>query len=994
MRPILSQSCFACHGLDEPKSDLRLDFAEFAYEGGKSGRSAIVPGKPEQSEVILRVTAHGEDRMPAKGDALTPGQVSLLKQWINEGARYANHWAYEKPVRPAVAREKERPFIRNPIDSFVLKGLDARGWKPSEPADKARWLRRVSLGLIGLPPTIEEIEAFLGDDSPEAREKVVDRLLASPRYGEHWARQWLDLARYADSNGFQADQLRDSWAFRDWVIEAMNADMPFDQFTIEQLAGDLLPKATVSQKIATGFHRTPTCNVEAGVHPEENRVNQVVDRVNATGLTWLGTTLECAQCHSHKYDPFSQEEYYKLFAFFNNTPLEVQNKSGKGVSFDFWGPKMELPLGTLEEEEFARLDSELVSLKGQLKAAQKEADTEFPEWIKERAGESVEKETQVADWKVAPIESASSDAKETFELLEDGSALAMGKSGDRSTYLLQARAGSGKWKALRLEALLHESLKKKGPGRNVTNANPNFVLTEFLVFHGKGDQRKPVALKRARAGFSQSSFKAEQLIDGKLDPKNGWAIAPRFGERHEVHFEFKETLDLKKPAVLEIEMKHFYGGGRNVGRPRLSLSGVFPPEQKKNDRLYALIGKKKRTKKEEKELKELFLSEKQEIVSLGKTIGKAEGLLSKIKPATTLVMVEMNETRETHVMARGNYLTPKQKVDADVPESLHAWNDDWPRNRLGLAKWLVHPDNPLVARVTVNRWWGQFFGTGIVSTEADFGSQSEPPTHPELLDWLAVEFMENGWSMKHIHKLIALSGTYGQSSNVTPSMLDQDPNNLFFMRGPRLRMSAEMIRDNALRVSGLLSKKMAGPPIYPPQPDGLWRQTGRNEPKYVAAKNEDRFRRGIYVIWRRAAPYASFVNFDGPDRSSCFPKRSRTNTPLQALTLLNDQAYVEMALGFAASIIQEKSVSGDKEGARWAFRRTLAREPTEREVAVLEGLLQKERKRLQANPKDAKALVGTASALKLSPGLDEVELASWFFVANALLNLDETITKG
>ena len=994
IRPILSQSCFACHGLDEPKSDLRLDFAEFAYEGGKSGQPAIVPGKPEQSEVILRVTAHGEDRMPAKGEALSEAQVSLLRQWIKEGARYAKHWAYEKPVRPEVAREKERPFIRNPIDSFVLKGLDARGWKPSGPADKARWLRRVSLGLIGLPPTIGDIEAFLGDDSPQAREKVVDRLLSSPRYGEHWARQWLDLARYADSNGFQADQLRDSWAFRDWVIEAMNADMPFDRFTIEQLAGDLLPKSTVSQKIATGFHRTPTCNVEAGVHPEENRVNQVVDRVNATGLTWLGTTLECAQCHSHKYDPISQEEYYQLFAFFNHTPLEVSNKSGKGVSFDFWGPKMDLPLGTGEEKEFGRLNAELVSLKGKLKIAQKEADAEFPEWIKERAEESVEKETQVADWRVAPIEEASSDGKEPFELLKDGSVLATGKPGDRSTYLLHARAGQGKWKALRLEALLHESMKKKGPGRNVTNGNPNFVLTEFLVFHGKGDQRKPVALKRARAGFSQNNFGAEQLIDGKLDPKNGWAIAPRFGERHEVHFEFKETLDLKKPSVLEIEMKHFYGGGRNVGRPRLSLSEVFPPEQKKNDRLYALIGKKKRTRGEEKELKQLFLSEKQEIVLLGKKIGEAEDLLSKIKPATTLVMIEMEEKRETHVMARGNYLSPKQKVDADVPESLHAWNEDWPRNRLGLAKWLVHPDNPLVARVTVNRWWGQLFGAGIVSTEADFGSQSEPPTHPELLDWLAVEFMENGWSMKHVHKLIALSGTYGQSSRVTPSMLELDPNNLFFMRGPRLRMSAEMIRDNALRVSGLLSEKMGGKPVYPPQPDGLWRQTGRNEPKYVAAKNEDRFRRGIYVIWRRAAPYASFVNFDGPDRSSCFPKRSRTNTPLQALTLLNDQAYVEMALGFAASIIQEKSVSGDKDGVRWAFRRALVRKPTEREVAVLEGLLQRERKRLQANPKDAKDLVRSAAALNLSPGLSEVELAAWFFVANALLNLDETITKG
>ena len=996
IRPILSENCFACHGIDDPKSALRLDFAEFAYEGGKSGRPAFVPGKPEKSEVITRITDHGEDRMPAKGDALSAEQVSLLKQWIGEGARYANHWAYEKPVRPQVPSAKAKGFVRNPIDSFVLKNLNERGWTPSEPADKARWLRRVSLGLIGLPPTVEEIDDFMTDHSPSARETAVDRLLDSPRYGEHWARQWLDLARYADSNGFQADQLRDSWAFRDWVIEAMNADMPFDQFTIEQIAGDLLPEPSMSQKIATGFHRTPTCNVEAGVHPEANRVNQVIDRVNATGLAWLGTTLECAQCHSHKYDPFSQEEYYKLFAFFNNTPLEVQNKSGNGVSFDFWGPKMNIPLGGVKKQEFDRLSNELVSLQEKLKAAEKEAEPEFPVWVEKRTEEALATGGGVKTpaWQVAPITSAVSDTKESFDLLEDGSALATGKSGDQATYLLKAKASPGKWKALRLEALLDKSMKRKGPGRNVTNQNPNFVLTELLVFHGKGDRRKPVALKRARAGFSQSGFKAEQLIDGKLDQKNGWAIAPRFGENHQAYFEFKETLDLEKSSILEIEMKHLYGGGRNVGRPRLSFAETFPVEEKENDQLYALLRKKKRSKAEDKKLKELFLGQKEEIVSLKDKVGKAEGLLAKIKPATTLVMVEMDKKRETRVMVRGNYLTPKQKVEAGVPESLHAWDEEWPRNRLGLAKWLIARDNPLTARVTVNRWWGQLFGTGIVSTEADFGSQSEPPTHPELLDWLAVEFMESGWSMKHIHKLIALSGTYGQNSRVTPSMLELDPNNLFFMRGPRLRMSAEMIRDNALRISGLLSEKMAGPPIYPPQPDGLWRQTGRNEPKYIAARNEDRFRRGIYVIWRRAAPYASFVNFDGPDRSSCFPKRSRTNTPLQALTLLNDEAYVEMALGFAAEILESSAGKGDGMALRLAFRRTLARDPNEREMQVLLDLLETERKRLKANPKEAADLVGQGSVLKVSPGISQVEWASWFFVANALLNLDETITKG
>ena len=387
----------------------------------------------------------------------------------------------------------------------------------------------------------------------------------------------------------------------------MNADMPFDRFSIEQLAGDLLPDSTVSQKIATGFHRTPTCNVEAGVHPEENRVNQVFDRVNATGLTWLGTTLECAQCHSHKYDPFSQEEYFKLFAFFNNTPLEVRNKSGKGVSFDFWGPKMDLPLGVDEAKEFDRLNSELVSLKGALEAEQKKAERAFPLWVKEMKKRAERPDFQAPDWKVAPIKEASSDGKETFELLEDGSVLATGKSGDRSTYFLKAEAGGGKWKALRLEALLHTSMQKKGPGRNLTNANPNFVLTEILVYRRNGDLREPIPFNRAWASFSQSNFGAGQLIDGNLDSRNGWAIAPRFGESHQAYFEFGESLDLEKPAMLEIVMKHLYGGGRNVGRPRISLATVFPPEEKESKRLYALAGKKKRSKADEKELKKLFL---------------------------------------------------------------------------------------------------------------------------------------------------------------------------------------------------------------------------------------------------------------------------------------------------------------------------------------------------------------------------------------------------
>ena len=993
IRPILSQNCISCHGLDQPKSNLRLDFAEFAYIGGKSGIPAIVPGHPEESELLVRVRKHGEGHMPKKGDSLNAGQISLLEKWIKSGGSYATHWAYVLPERSDSKGFTNHPFIQNPIDSFVIKALKERDWKPSPSLSNEKWLRRVSLGLIGLPPTLTEIEDFISDTSSRSREKVVDRLLASPRYGEHWARQWLDLARYADSNGFQADQLRDSWAFRDWVIEAMNSDMPFNQFTIEQIAGDLLPKPTLSQKIATGFHRTPTCNVEAGVHPEENRVNQVFDRVNTTGLTWLGTTLECAQCHSHKYDPISQEEYYQIFSFFNNTPLEVENKSGNGVSFNFWGPKMELPLSSEKKKEMDRITALLKEKKDRLKILQVETDAEFPNWVNRLKEETVKTKDSEPEWTILEPKEASSDQGESFQILKDNSLLVKGKPGDRSTYSVHLHAKSGRWNSLRLETLLHPSMKQKGPGRNFINANPNFVLTELSLFHA--DSNKSITISKAQADFYQSTFKPEQLFDGKFDSNNGWAISPEFGESHWVKLEFLKPLILEEDTLLLIEMKHLYGGGRNVGRPRFSLSKnklLLSPAI--NKKLIGLLSKIKRTSKEEKEFKKIFEAELPQLVSLRKEVNNLEKVHRKLVPPTTLVMVEMNQTRETHVMSRGDYLSPKKKVQPGVPEAFHAWKDKWPSNRLGFAKWLVDPKNPLTARVTVNRWWGQLFGTGIVSTEADFGSQGELPTHSELLDWLSVEFMESGWSMKHIHRLIALSSTYGQSSRVTNEILELDPTNRYFMRGPRLRMSAEMIRDNALRVSGLLSEKMGGAPIYPPQPDGLWRQTGRNEPKYIAARNEDRFRRGIYIIWRRAAPYASFVNFDGPDRSSCLPKRSRTNTPLQALTLLNDQAYVEMAMSLACTILEAGNQLSDKEKITMAFRRTLTRYPNDREIEILRDLRISELKRLRKEPKRVDDLISSCSVLEIPDGLSMVELASWFFVANALLNLDETITKG
>ncbi|MBT5716877.1 MAG: DUF1549 domain-containing protein, partial [Opitutae bacterium] len=665
IRPILSEHCFACHGLDDPQGGLRLDFAEFAYRGGKSGFPAITPGDLEESEILHRVVSTEEDdRMPPKGETLKPEQVKLLRQWIASGAEYAKHWAYVVPQRTTLPKVEKKDFVKTPIDHFILSKLEEKEWAPSEPEKKEKWIRRVSLGLTGLPPTLQEFENFVHDDSSRAREKVVDRLLASPRYGEHWARQWLDLARYADSNGFQADQLRDSWAFRDWVINAINQDMPFDQFTIEQIAGDLLPNATIDQKIATGFHRTPTCNVEAGVHPEENRVNQVFDRVNATGTTWLGTTMECAQCHSHKYDPFSQEEFFQMFAFFNNTPLEVENKSGKGVSYDFWGPKMDLPLPTDKQKQRDSLNAELEVKKEELAILDKEVKRNYKEWTQQKLAVRKEKEPE---WQVLTPTKAFSDGGENLRIAKDRSLLAEGKSGDKSTYQIEVSVPAGTYKSIQMETMLHKSMKQNGPGRNTTNSNPNFVLTEMIIkLEGLS---KPLDFGQVVADFNQAGFLPEQLFDGNLNTRNGWAISPEFGKAHWVQAEFAEPLVLSEDSKLHIEMKHLYGGGRNVGRPRFSLSTDGVKKSKAdNNRLHELLAKEKRNGKEEKELRAIFDQENPKLLALQKKVEGLEKSLKKVTPPSTLVMVEMDAKRDTHVMARGSYLSPKQKVEADVPQ--------------------------------------------------------------------------------------------------------------------------------------------------------------------------------------------------------------------------------------------------------------------------------------------------------------------------------------
>ncbi|MBT4866976.1 MAG: DUF1553 domain-containing protein [Planctomycetaceae bacterium] len=839
--PIFAEHCNDCHGADAQEGRLRLDAKKIVFKGGLSGKT-IIPGDSKKSLLLRRMLdGDEEERMPLDADPLSDKQIAVIRDWIDQGAVWPDgvgsdvesletHWAYIKPVKPALPTFQKPGFskkpgfspanwIRNPIDAFVLSRLKKENISPSAEADKARLLRRVSLDLIGIPPSVEEVDAFLNDDRSDAYQRVVKRLLASPRYGERWARPWLDLARYADSNGFQADQYRDVWPFRDWVIQAMNADMPFDQFTIEQIAGDLLPGATLSQKIATGFHRQPTCNVEAGVDPEQNRVNQVIDRVNTTGTVWLGTSISCGQCHSHKYDPFTQRDYYRLFAYFNNTLIEVKHTSG--TTYDFYGPKLSLPLTKEQEQKRAELTAKLAAVNAKLKP-------------------------QLAE--IAKL---------------------------------------------------------------------------------------------------QTVWETEQTARIKNKQATGSAEA-------------KETLPPGIVAILKLPAK-------------------------------------KRKPKQKLLLHNQFLKSHPEVKKLSDRAAALQKQLAAVKPNTSLVMVEQEKPRDTHVFKRGNFLKPLAKVEAGTPGSLHAPVNlnkdaaDAPQDRLGLARWLADKENPLVARVTVNRWWAEIFGRGIVRTEEDFGTQGDPPTHPEVLDWLAVEFMENGWSMKHIHELIVNSATYRQSSRVTPKLLERDPENRLLARGARFRLPAEMIRDNALQVSGLLSTKAGGPPVFPPQPPGVWRHVGRNAPKYVAATNEDRFRRGIYTIWRRSAPYASFVNFDAPDRAACVVKRPRTNTPLQSLTLLNDEAYLEMAMALAGQMAANVELTSDRDRVIHGFRRCFARQPTDFEADHLLAVYQRELKRYEEDPKTANKIIGKT---KLPKGVSAAQLVAWFHVSHILMNLDEMITKG
>ena len=1144
--PILQERCVECHGPEKQKSGLRLDGRQAALAGGKSG-AGILPHKPAESALLARVSSNDPDEvMPPKGDRLTPNQVASFRAWIEHGAVWPEgvgaqvtaprkHWAYEPPIHRDPPQVRHRNWARQPLDAFVLARLEREHLSPSPEADRATLLRRVTLDLTGLPPTVAELDAFLKDHRKGAYERVVDRLLASPHYGERWARPWLDLARYADTNGYEADQRRSNWLYRDWVIEALNQDMPFDEFTIEQLAGDLLPSATVDQRIATGFHRNTMVNTEGGTDDEEFRVAAVIDRVNTTFEVWMGTTMGCCQCHSHKYDPFTQKEYYRLFAFLNQTKdTGRENK-----------PQLEVPTPAQAAKR--------AELKAKIEPLQKTLDTSTPALEEAQTRwEAAATSNRVAigeSWVTLAPTAMSASGGVTLGLLADQSVLAGGPSTDTNVYELTAQTSAETLTALRIETLADEHQPEGGAGRS---AKGNFVLTEVEI-EARPLVERPIAqasqpqlgpwhvIGPFQAGSMEEAFKKDfppekelnlaktyedgklrwvekpEWADGTVHPLAGenvatylhrtitareaapllvslgsddgiqvwlngekllsknvaraaaadqetvrldltegenhlllkinnggggygfyfavsqdqsgiyrWDLAEGYSDVSEPKFEAKAAFDgdaktgwtggdldatnranhyavfaLAKPvhcvggAGLKVRLRQESPLKEHLlGRFRLSLSTARPEAHAAWARLPLAtrklleIPRDKLSEEQRKELAAYYRSIDPALDPVRMEIAE----LKKQEPKdviSSLVLEAVDKPRTTYFLKRGSFMNKGEEVTPGVPAVLHPLPPDQPLDRLSFARWVASPDNPLVGRVTMNRVWSQYFGRGLVETSDDFGLQGEPPSHPELLDWLATEWVRQKWSLKAMHRILVTSATYRQSSAVSADLAVRDPFNRLLARGPRFRMEAEMLRDYALAVSGLLNPKIGGPSVFPYQPEGVW-SNPYSEDKWVVSKDGDQFRRGLYTFWRRTAPYASFMVFDAPSREVSCERRPRTNTPLQALATLNDPAFTAAAVALARKIVADGGRT-DRERLVYAFRRCLGRAPTRDEERVLTSLWKTARDRFIAEPDKAKA------TLQILPGEahgDPADVAAWFVVANALLNLDETLTKG
>jgi len=1185
IRPILSENCFKCHGPDDQgrKAKLRFDRKEDAFKPAKSGDLAIVPGDPAKSKLIERITNKDPDEImpPTKtGKKLTARQIELLTRWIAEGAKWQEHWAYIKPERPPVPQVKNTKWPRNEIDSFILARLEKEGLKPSPVADKATLTRRAALDVTGLPPTPQEVDAMLADKSPQAYDKLVDRLLSSPDYGEQMAHYWLDAARYADSHGYHIDSDRSMWKWRDWVIEAFNKNMPFDQFTVEQLAGDLLPEASLDQKIASGYVRCNMSTGEGGAIVEEYQAKYTFDRVETTSTIWLGLTMTCARCHTHKYDPITHREYFGLYSLFNNLNESVMDGNKPNPE-----PSLKLPT----KEQTAKQEQ----LKKQVTDGQAKLDAPMPEMdAKQTAWETKWHQRLSTGWSVLSPETVKSTSTNgtQFKILDDESVLVEGPNPESDVHEISVKLKGGTLAALQLEVLPHESLPNKSGARA---DDGRFRLSEFeaeiIAPPGKpaetrkrddvdgektikvvaktGDapektpkedtKGKPKKLKftQAVADSAEDKFEVAKAIDGK--PDTGWGIdANAITNSHTAIFLLGEPMKVAKNSELRVRLRYEASKSkRAIGHFRLAtaqndelvrllnppklepwqeigpfktenakvgLTNIYEPEKEidlkksypgvreevkwkakpafddgksnllvedlhgvhgayylyrtlkvpearkievslRADGLFKLWANDKVVLEQKSELKpgenppkatiDLKKGENKLLAKIvtvqgaayftfDKNLEDADSvpadiaavLVTTAKPSgsqkgkvqtyfrranspefksmfesvekwreedagieksipTTMVAKEMDKTRDTFELMRGEYDKKGDKIEPGVPSILPPWPKDTPTNRLGFARWLVDPSHPLTARVTVNRLWQQYFGLGLVKTAEDFGVQGERPSHPELLDWLATELVRTGWDVKRLQKLILTSAAYRQSSRLTPDSLARDPENRLIARGPRYRMDAEMVRDTALAVSGLLLDKHGGRSVKPYQPPGLWEAVSyNNAQKYVPDTDEGQYRRSLYIYWKRQSPPPNMMLFDAPTREYCVVRRLRTNTPLQALVLMNDPQFVEASRALAQRMMTEAGEDPKKRIA-FAFRLATARQPGADETKVLLDVFNRQLADFRKDKSAAEKLLGVGS-FKAKPGLEASELAAWATIASMILNLDETVTKG
>jgi hypothetical protein len=1138
--------CFSCHGPDDKgrKGELLLSEMDGALKGGESGEPAIVPGKPALSEMIKRIHSEDPDERMPPGETkknLSPAQIAILEKWIESGAKYEKHWAFVPPVKSDIPRSD----VSHPIDAFVRSTLAQNNLAPTQEADKATLYRRLSFDLIGLPPSPEDLAEFLADDSPNAYENAVDRLLDSPHYGERWARKWLDLARYADTNGYEKDRTRTIWPYRDWVIKSLNEDMPFDQFSIEQIAGDLLPGATTQQRIATGFHRNTMLNEEGGIDPLEFRYNAMVDRVATTGATWLGLTLQCCQCHTHKYDPIQHREYFSMMAFLNNADepeLEIQNPDqereaatrlaradalvaslpqkwpiadptiiwvtstptisaepterinvlddhsmlfpapgperstasvdfaelngsfthiridaltddslpGKGpgrtahgnfvlseLEIYIAGKRIKLtdPTATAEQPNYPAINAiddnnnsgwavqvdgqdlrtnKSITLRfdtpietdgdtkviikqlfgthhtiGRLKISfgkavesslaletrrQEALDKAFADWCEQQ-------KATTANWQVVkPLEATSN--LPLLSIQPDSTVFVTGDITKADTYQLNLGTPPQGITAIRLEALPDPRLPARGPGMAYYEGpKGDFLLGEFQLFA----DGQPVKLAKASQSYAKNTFgsqaEAQYAIDG--NPETGWSCAEGQGRAHEAVFQLEKPLATTNLQLTMMFGRHY---ACSLGKFRISIttqSGDILASTVSSE-LQSLIHKNDRSEAETQKLKTEFLLRAPQLASLNKEINDLRRPQSFL---TSLVLQErpVENPRKTFIHNRGEWTQPTDPVDPSVLSVLNPLPADAPKNRLSFARWLVSRDNPLTARVVVNRTWASFFGRGIVKTQDDFGFQGTPPSHPQLLDYLAVRFMEDGWSLKKFHRFIVTSQTYKQSSHSNAIGEEKDPENILLWRGPRMRLDAEEVRDAALKSAGLLSEKMFGPSVFPPQPPSVTTEGTYGAMNWATSQGPDRYRRSLYTFTKRTAPFAFANTFDAPSGEACIVRRDKSNTPLQALTMLNDVIIMEAAQALGKHLMHYEG--SPEQRINQAFIRCFSRPATNNEITAVLDFYQKQVQRFTAAPESAKALaVGEPSETSIS-------CAAWTLVGRALMNMDEFVTK-